>query len=731
MKLCNGIVGAILVAMATSARAQTRTVVFNEIMWMGTIESDGIGGTNDEWIELRNTTSDTIDISGWYITGLSGGDSIVIPQGKSILPYDVFLIARKGQEESKVNVQPDLTFSSNINIPNQNLQLELYGFEGSDTVLVDIAGDSSRSTPFAGKNQSDDRRSMVRRYHSEPDSFPKAEDGTLESSWFTAVYRAGWDSGATEKGTPGHLEPALLRVVPSGDTVVFRDTFTVSVRVEDVINLFSGNFSLKFDSTAVELVEVDTTSQREFLGESSVMLDTTFGDSLNVGVTKLGGGGALGTGNLAVLTFRAVGGDMSSSPLKLSDVKLRSAAGLGSILVEPVDDTVTVVTLKVLSKSPRDGAMNVIASAPIRARFERSPAVAVTEGTFRIPGMSGTVTYCPSAQRAVLSPSQLLSGDTQYTAVLDKSLGMEGDYTWSFTTSVVGDIFDLDDPTDQDPDDDYVGDGLVDGDDLAVIGFFWGTTSSSENWCPLPDLNKDGRVDHSDLRILAQHYGERSSHSPKRGFIPLVLVSGEGEFRVEAREVEDLYAFHFALTYDDKALELTEVEDGGFLGGPGEAAFVVRKFPGKVVVGGTRLGRIGGVSGSGCLTRFKFRPRSGEFPEPVVSEALLLGPDLSPSGWKGEIEVPDLPELGVLSNPLFPPGRILLMLPRACSLKLDVYDALGRRVRRLAEGKMSAGRHVLDWDGRDELGREVGDGVYTLLLMTPGRRIARKFVLLR
>ena len=190
MKLYKSIsVGAILVAIvASAAYSQTRTVVFNEIMWMGTIESDGIGGTNDEWIELRNTTSDTIDISGWYITGLSGGDSIVIPQGKSILPYDVFLIARKGQEESKVNVQPDLTFSSNINIPNQNLQLELYGFEGSDTVLVDIAGDSSRSTPFAGKNQSDDRRSMVRRYHSDPDSFPKAEDGTLESSWFTAVY---------------------------------------------------------------------------------------------------------------------------------------------------------------------------------------------------------------------------------------------------------------------------------------------------------------------------------------------------------------------------------------------------------------------------------------------------------------------------------------------------------------------------------------------------------------
>ncbi|HID11519.1 MAG TPA: hypothetical protein EYP17_09510, partial [Candidatus Latescibacteria bacterium] len=537
-ELYKSIVGAILVAVtASAARSRTGTVVFNEIMWMGTIETsvDGntIGGTNDEWIELRNTTSDTLDISGWYIVDAEGDTMITIPQGKFILPYGIFLIARKDSGSSKINVKPDLTFTSNI--PNQRLQLELYMVAGDDTVLVDVAGDSSRTTPLAGKNQTDDRRSMVRRYHTDPDSFPKAEDGTLESSWFTAIYSAGWDDGATERGTPGYPEPALLRVVPSGDTVVFRDTFTVSIRVEDAIDLFSGNFSLKFDSTALELIEVDTTSQRGFLGDSSVMLEATFGDSLNVGVTKLGGGGALGTGDLALLTFRALGSDMASSPLSLGEVKLRSATNLRSLLVEAVDDTVTVVTLKVLSTSPQSGAVNVIASAPLKVRLERSPAEAVTEAKFRISGISGTVTYYPSAHRAVLSPSQLLSGDTQYTAILDKSLGMESDYTWSFTTSVVGDIFDLDDPTDQDPEDDYVGDGLVDGDDLAVLGFFWLTTSDSPGWSPLPDLNKDGKVDRSDLEILAEHYGERSSRSSPKLAVPpsCIVLRPEGtEFEV-------------------------------------------------------------------------------------------------------------------------------------------------------------------------------------------------------
>lgn len=713
------IVGAVLMATTASmAYAQTRTVVFNEIMWMGTKTSYN----DDEWIELRNTTSDTVDISGWYITNAKGDTIITIPQGKSILPYDVFLITERDSASSSINVEPDLIATS-FTLPNSGLQLKLY----ADTVLVDVADDGI-GDPLAGDNAN--KYSMVRTYHSDPDSFPKAEDGTLKSSWFTARYSAGWDEEASEKGTPGYPEPAFLRVVPSQDTVTYRDTFTVSIRVEDVINLFSGGFSLSFDSSAVKLVEVDTTSQKGFLGESSFMLDTTFGDSLNVGVTKLGGGGVLGTGTLAELSFVAVGGNLSSSPLDLSEVKLRSAFGLKPILVEPVDDTVTVATLRVLSTSPRDGAVNVIASAPIKVNLDRAPAVAIGGGTFRLtPTVAGSITYHPTSRRAELSPGQLLSGNTQYTAILDKSLGMASDYTWSFTTSVVGDVFDLDDPADQDPEDDYVGDGLVDGDDLAVIGFFWGTTSSSRNWCPLPDLNRDGKVDHSDLGILAQHYGERSSHSPKRA-LPLVLRSGQGEFIVEAREVDDLYAFHFAVTYDDGALELTEVEDGGFLGGPGEAALIIRRFPGRVIVGGTRLGRIGGVSGSGCLARLRFAPKSGEFPEPTISESLILGSDLSPLG-KEKVEIPKFLKLMVLPNPFLPPGRISFLLPRSYRIRLEVYDALGRRVSRLAEGEMQAGTYVVGWDGRDEAGRMVGQGVYSIVLLASGRSIAKKFVLLR
>jgi len=50
-------------AVADSFDPNPGDVVINELMWMGSTK-----GASDEWIELRNTTDSSIDISGWQIT---------------------------------------------------------------------------------------------------------------------------------------------------------------------------------------------------------------------------------------------------------------------------------------------------------------------------------------------------------------------------------------------------------------------------------------------------------------------------------------------------------------------------------------------------------------------------------------------------------------------------------------------------------------------------------------
>jgi len=59
-------------------------------------------------------------------------------------------------------------------------------------------------------------------------------------------------------------------------------------------------------------------------------------------------------------------------------------------------------------------------------------------------------------------------------------------------------------------------------------------------------------------------------------------------------------------------------------------------------------------------------------------------------------------------------------LPRESRVTLSVFDASGRRVRAIVDGRRGAGAHVARWDGRDEDGRRVTSGVYFFRLAAGG-----------
>jgi flagellar hook assembly protein FlgD len=60
-----------------------------------------------------------------------------------------------------------------------------------------------------------------------------------------------------------------------------------------------------------------------------------------------------------------------------------------------------------------------------------------------------------------------------------------------------------------------------------------------------------------------------------------------------------------------------------------------------------------------------------------------------------------------------------------------VYDATGRRVRRLVHGEQPAGIRTVTWDGRNDAGLRVSAGVYFLRLETVQTTRLRKVVLTR
>jgi flagellar hook assembly protein FlgD len=57
---------------------------------------------------------------------------------------------------------------------------------------------------------------------------------------------------------------------------------------------------------------------------------------------------------------------------------------------------------------------------------------------------------------------------------------------------------------------------------------------------------------------------------------------------------------------------------------------------------------------------------------------------------------------------------------------LAIYDVLGRKVRRLADGDLPAGSTAIRWDGRDAAGSAARTGMYFARLATPkGNRVLR------
>ncbi len=69
-------------------------------------------------------------------------------------------------------------------------------------------------------------------------------------------------------------------------------------------------------------------------------------------------------------------------------------------------------------------------------------------------------------------------------------------------------------------------------------------------------------------------------------------------------------------------------------------------------------------------------------------------------------------------NPFNPSTVIEYSVPEDLdgTVRLSVYDMLGRRVRTLVQEKARAGKHKIRWDGLDDTGRLVSSGVYTCVL---------------
>ena len=177
-----------LAAAACPVDANAQAVI-SEVMWMGSDMSSA-----DEWIEIANTSTGAVDLSGWEISYLSSGEEKIMftfPEEFNLSAEEFGIISNYDLDKSRLSDEP-MFISSSISLPNSKLLISLIDDEGNlidqidDGVGVPFAGSKS---PFASMERIDLRASGL-----DPDN------------WRTADQSRGFDDGVEIYGSPGYYE---------------------------------------------------------------------------------------------------------------------------------------------------------------------------------------------------------------------------------------------------------------------------------------------------------------------------------------------------------------------------------------------------------------------------------------------------------------------------------------------------------------------------------------------
>ncbi len=99
----------------------------------------------------------------------------------------------------------------------------------------------------------------------------------------------------------------------------------------------------------------------------------------------------------------------------------------------------------------------------------------------------------------------------------------------------------------------------------------------------------------------------------------------------------------------------------------------------------------------------------------------------------GETET--LPERFVLlqnyPNPFNPTTEIEFVIPKSAQVKIEIFNILGEKIATLVDQKLGAGHKAVEWDGKDDQGREVSTGIYFYRLKAKDFTQTKKMVLLK
>jgi flagellar hook capping protein FlgD len=146
-----------------------------------------------------------------------------------------------------------------------------------------------------------------------------------------------------------------------------------------------------------------------------------------------------------------------------------------------------------------------------------------------------------------------------------------------------------------------------------------------------------------------------------------------------------------------------------------------------VTAGGFQLGGSIGQPDAGSLIWMPFTIVGG-FWSGTVGATVDVGDEPGPAPAPLPTALRILPPR---PNPTSSFTRLELELPRSLGAAVAVYDVRGARVRTLLARELAAGRHSVEWDGRDDQAQQVGAGLYLIRVQLGSLHSTQKVAVVR
>lgn len=470
--------------------ADSGSVVINEIAWAGSVDN-----SNDEWIELYNTTSSAIDLTDWIIED-DYSSSYVIESG-SISPHGYFLI--EDSETSVSNVNADAIVG--LSLANSGDTLILKSSTGDVVDSVNASG----GVWYAGDNTS---KATMERID------PAVMMDSITNFATAAAGNGGKGSmGTNLLGTPKGQNSSFSGAPLSATSVEFNlsndnplpgETITATVIVSNVTNLFAYGFDVVYDE---EILQYETCSENGFLSGSApgstsfnaALLNNGPG-TLIVGNAKLGNlNGVSGSGDLFSINFKVLGAAGSESNLTFglnsflatgeNDIQTNlkpAKISIGSNSISSISGLATaqgtdLYSLKLTWSAPTSGADTYIIE-------RKNPS-----GTFVQIGTTTSTSFVDSD--ATSAGGKIIPQITYYYRVKAVKNGIQSQYTETNGEEVRGIVGDNDRS------------GRVDGRDIESLAKKFGLSATDPDFDPIVDTNYDGMIDGEDLIDIGANFG--------------------------------------------------------------------------------------------------------------------------------------------------------------------------------------------------------------------------------